>query len=67
MGGNVERGGAEIRAASHLNLCLYREKMNEVWEELKTGKEKLRSLEVGGMPTQEGRGQQLWSLMPFPD
>lgn len=41
--------------------------MNDVWEELKTGKEKLWSLEVGGMPTQEGRGQQLWSLIPFPD
>nr|XP_021502285.1 SH3 domain-containing protein 21-like isoform X5 [Meriones unguiculatus]XP_021502286.1 SH3 domain-containing protein 21-like isoform X5 [Meriones unguiculatus]XP_021502295.1 SH3 domain-containing protein 21-like isoform X5 [Meriones unguiculatus]XP_021502296.1 SH3 domain-containing protein 21-like isoform X5 [Meriones unguiculatus] len=61
-----EQVGKLKSVLEHLESKL-EEKMNEVWEELKTGKEKLRSLEVGGMPTQEGRGQQLWSLMPFPD
>ncbi|KAL6038937.1 hypothetical protein STEG23_010026 [Scotinomys teguina] len=55
------------RALEGLELKI-EQKLSDVWEELKTEREKLQSLEVGEMRTQAGGSSQwLWPLTPSPD
>lgn len=72
MGGNADGWGGRQREGSSVSPepGIHRQKMSDVWEELKTANEKIESLEVGEMQTQEGKGSSccwLWSLMPSPD
>lgn len=62
MGSNVGVGWEEGRVQRfHLNPGIHRQKMGDVWEELKT--EKLQSPEVGEIGTQEEGGKWLVALV----
>lgn len=50
--GGRPRGGSSVSPEPGV----HRQKLSDVWEELKTEREKLQSLEVGEMRTQAGEG-----------
>ena len=50
MGGAGDREGSSVSPEPRI----HRQKMRDVWEELKTANEKIELLEVGEMQTQEG-------------